>query len=371
MKKILVPVTSMVLLFVLSSQQLFAQVTSGGRIHGTVLNNGAPASDVQVMFTNVDTNRQFKTKTDKRGEYIFAGLPGASYKVEITNDKKEALYTNPRISIPAIDEFTLPPIDLSKPEASGGFAGISPAPAAPPAKKLTKEEIAKIKAENDKLSGLNSLIIKYQSARQAQNFKEAEDALKQLLAAVPDTSRWEFYQALGETQVKAGDYQDATQTFEKGIQVAQQFVSGSLPPDTKVPSADPAKAKTGIGQMLTSEGNAWFNLKNPDKAAELYGKAAEMSPTPAVAYYNLCAIQFNNNNLTAAAAACEKSIAADPSMANAWFIKGSVLYKNGKTENGKYVAPQGTAEALNKYMELAPNGEHAAEVKTMLQIMDK
>src|SRR6266481_651993 len=368
MRKFRIPVTLMVLLFALSSQQLCAQFVSGGRIHGTVLNNGAPASDLQIMFTNVDTNRQFKNKTDKRGEYVFVGMPGGGYKVEITDDKKEALYTNLHVSIPAIDEFTLPPIDLSKPEASGGFAGKTPEP---PAKKLSKEEIAKIKAENDKLSGLNSLIVKYQSARQAQNFKEAEEALKQLLAAVPGTSRWEFYQALGETQVKAGDFQDATQTFEKGIQVAQQFVSGSLPPDPKVPSADPAKAKTGIGQMLTSEGNAWFNLKNPDKAAELYGKAAEMSPTPAVAYYNLCAIQFNHDNLTAAAAACEKSIAADPSMANPWFIKGSVLYKGGKTENGKYVATQGTAEALNKYLELAPNGEHAAEAKTLLQIMGK
>ncbi|HLZ00451.1 MAG TPA: tetratricopeptide repeat protein [Candidatus Angelobacter sp.] len=368
MRKLPIVVTLMVALFVLSSQQLFAQVISGGRIHGTVLNNGAPASDLQIMFTNVDTNRQFKTNTDKRGEYVFAGMPGGGYKIVITNDKKEPLYTNLQISVPAIDEFTFPPIDLSKPEASGGFAGKTPAPAA---KKLSKEEIAKIKAENEKLNSLNSLIIKFQSARQAQNWKEAEDALKQLLAAVPGTSRWEFYQALGETQSKAGDFQDATQTFEKGIQVAQQFVSGSLPPDPKAPSSDPAKAKTGIGQMLTSEGNAWFNLKNPDKAAELYGKAAELSPAPAVAYYNLCAIQFNNNNLTAAVAACEKSIAADPSMANPWFIKGSVLYKGGKTDNGKYVTPQGTAEALNKYLELAPNGEHAAEAKTMLQIMGK
>jgi hypothetical protein len=370
MRKFPIPVTLTVLLFALSSQQLCAQFVSGGRIHGTVLNNGAPASDLQIIFTNVDTNRQFKNKTDKRGEYVFVGMPGGGYKVEITDDKKETLYTNLQISVPAIDEFTFPPIDLSKPEASGGFAGKTPAPA-PAAKKLSKEEIAKIKAENEKLNSLNSLIIKFQGARQAQNWKEAEDALKQVLAAVPDTSRWEFFQALGETQSKAGDFQDATQTFEKGIQVAQQFVSGSLPPDPKVPSADPAKAKTGIGQMLTSEGNAWFNLKNPDKAAELYGKAAEMSPTPAVAYYNLCAIQFNNNNLTAAVAACEKSIAADPSMANPWFIKGSVLYKGGKTENGKYVAPQGTAEALNKYLELAPNGEHAAEAKTLLQIMGK
>jgi Flp pilus assembly protein TadD len=353
-------------LFALSSQQLCAQLISGGRINGVVLNNGAPVSDIQIVFTSIDTNRQFKTRTDKRGEYAFASMPGADYKVEISDGKNEVLSINPHLSVPAADAWTLPPIELSKPEASGGFAGRTPAP---PAKKFTKEEIAKLKAENEKLIGQNALIVKYQNARQAQNWKEAEDALKQLLTAAPDTSRWELYQALGETQIKTGDNQDATQTFEKGVQIAQQFVSGSLPPDPKIPSSDPAKAKNGVSQMLTSEGTAWFNLKNPDKAADLYGKAAEMSPEPAVAYYNLCAIQFNRDNLTGALAACEKSIAADASMAKPWFIKGAVLYKSGKTENGKYVTPQGTAEALNKYLELEPNGDHAAEAKIMLQII--
>jgi hypothetical protein len=39
----------------------------------------------------------------------------------------------------------------------------------------------------------------------------------------------------------------------------------------------------------------------------------------------------------------------------------------GKLDSGgKYTAPEGTAEALNKYLELAPDGQHANDVKQML-----
>ena len=34
--------------------------------------------------------------------------------------------------------------------------------------------------------------------------------------------------------------------------------------------------------------------------------------------------------------------------------------------SGKMVAPEGTTEALNKYLELQPNGVHAQDAKGML-----
>jgi len=44
------------------------------------------------------------------------------------------------------------------------------------------------------------------------------------------------------------------------------------------------------------------------------------------------------------------------------------MYGDGKLDSaGKYTVPPGTAEALNKYLELAPDGAHAADVKAMLE----
>jgi tetratricopeptide (TPR) repeat protein len=134
------------------------------------------------------------------------------------------------------------------------------------------------------------------------------------------------------------------------------------------PKADPAKAKAAVAQMLTNEGNAYLKLKKNDKAVESYTKAAAMDPNPGTAYFNLCATQYNSGNTQGALAACDKAIQADPNRADAYFIKGSLMLGDSKQDKeGKLQAPPGTSEALNKYLELAPDGPHAADVKAMLQ----
>jgi len=71
----------------------------------------------------------------------------------------------------------------------------------------------------------------------------------------------------------------------------------------------------------------------------------------------------------AASSACDKAIAADPNKADAYFIKGSVMIgmSDGKLDpQGHLIVPPGTTDALKKYLELAPEGGHAGDVKAML-----
>jgi tetratricopeptide (TPR) repeat protein len=157
-----------------------------------------------------------------------------------------------------------------------------------------------------------------------------------------------------------GKFDEALATFEKAIPLAENATKTD-------PKADPAKAKAGVAQMLTNEGTAYSKLKQPQKAVEAYTKAAEMDPNPGTAYFNLCATQYNTGNTQGALAACDKAIAADPNRADAYYIKGSLMIAESKTDkDGKIIASPGTAEALNKYLELAPDGPHAADVKQML-----
>src|ERR1700674_3389584 len=205
------------LLFVIGSGPAWSQMVSS-RMHGVITDNGQPLADVQVVATNTYTLRQFRDKTNKKGEYSFAGMIAGPYKVQVINSKNEVLYTNLRVPVAAIDEGDFAPIDVSHPEASKGVAG---SPDETATKKMTKEEIARVKADNEKLLGLNALITQAQTAMQAQNWKEAETALKQLLAAAPDTTHWEFYRALGVAQGHSSEYQEAIQTYEKAIPLAQ------------------------------------------------------------------------------------------------------------------------------------------------------
>jgi tetratricopeptide (TPR) repeat protein len=328
-------------------------------ITGKVTQDKAPAPNLQVVFTNPQTNKQYKTKTDKKGEYVSLGMMPDSYTVEVVDPKVGVLYTK---RAQMVDGNSSLMIDLSKPEASGGSAGAEAARSA-------KEQSAAMSAENATVASLNALVTQAQTAMQAQKWGEAEVALKKILEANPETTRWEFFKVLGDAQGHSQEYGDAVQAYERGVQVAQSIVSGTAPSDPRNPNPDPARAAAGIGQMLTAQGNAYIQLGKTDEAIASFRKAAEKATNPAVGYYNLCAVEFNYNKLEEAAAACDQSVAADPSKPDAWFFKGSALYKSAKNENGKGSAAPGTADALNKYLQLDPNGAHASEAKSMLRTL--
>ncbi len=129
------------------------------------------------------------------------------------------------------------------------------------------------------------------------------------------------------------------------------------------------EAKDKIARAWIMKGNAYAKLKKNDEAAAAFTKAAELSSNPAQAYFNLCATQYNSGNTDGAEAACDKAIAADPSKADAYFIKGSLGIAKGQLNaHNKWVFPDGTVDALKKYLRLAPNGAHEDDVKAMLEM---
>jgi tetratricopeptide (TPR) repeat protein len=347
-------VTAALLAF--SAVAAFPQATLT-RVSGKVTNAGQPVANAQITFTNLNTGRTFKGKTDKNGSYEIVGLERTNYQVEVSSASGEKVYTSKQ-GITG--------------EANGQMGGmqqldidISPGSGGQP--KYTKEQRAEIEKQNEKARSMNELINQVNAALNARNWEGAIPLLQQL--STSDPNRWRFTQSLGDAQLNTGQYEQAVDTYEKGIQVAQGFASGNVK-DPKNPDADPAKAKAGVAQMLTNEGNAYLKLHKNQEAVAAFTKAAEMDPNPGTAYFNICATQYNSGNTDGALAACDKAIAADPNRADAYFIKGSLMVAQGKMDkSGKYEAPPGTAEALNKYLELAPTGPHANDVKQMLQFI--
>jgi len=320
------------------------------RAEGRVTNGGKPVPDAQVVLTFQDSGKAFKVKTDKNGAFSVIGLPRGNYTVEVFNAAGENLYQ--RKNQPLTGEGGA--VDKLDIELTTGQA------------KMTSEQVEAIKTQNAKAQSINAMIAEYQTAASAKDWQATIAPLQGMVAA--DPTRWEYFQALGNSQFNIGEYENAVQTFDKGIQVAQGYASGATPKDPKNPNSDPVKAKQGIGQMLANQGNAYLKLNKKDQAIAAYTKAAELDPNPGTAYFNLCATQYNSGNTEGALAACDKAIAADPNKADAYYIKGSLLIASSTLEkDGKVKAVPGTAEALNKYLELAPDGPHAADVKQMLE----
>jgi len=342
-------------LLALSAVAAFPQATLT-RVGGRITNAGQPVANAQITFTNLQTGRTFKGKTDKNGNYEIVGLERTNYQIDVTSATGEKLYSSKQGITGETNghmggEQTLD-LDISQ---GGGQP------------KYTKEQRAEIEKQNEKARNMNELINQVNAALNARNWEGAIPLLQQL--STQDPNRWRFTQSLGDAQLNVGQYDQAVATYEKGIQVAQGFASGYVK-DPKNPDADPAKAKAGVAQMLTNEGNAYLKMHKNQEAVAAFTKAASMDPNPATAYFNICATQYNSGNTEGALAACDKAIAADPNRADAYFIKGSLMVAQGKMDkSGKYEAPEGTAEALNKYLELAPTGPHANDVKQMLQFI--
>ena len=165
---------------------------------------------------------------------------------------------------------------------------------------------------------------------------------------------WANDQATADADMSAAQYQDALTFYERAVAAAE-----SAPQD--------AATKAAISKMLVSEGNCLLKLKRTQEALAAYEQAAPLSPNPATAYFNICAVRYNAGDTTAGGiAACDRAIQFNPAKADAYFIKGSMLFAEATSANGKYVVPPGTVETLNKYLELAPNGPHAGDTKAML-----
>jgi len=330
------------LLFLATAATAWSQATAG-KVQGRVTDSGQPVANAEVVLTNVDNGKTFKMKTDKSGQFSGVGIPFGVYEEEVTaSDGTKRFKAKVRVAGEggAVDDLSV--------ELTSGKPGAGP----------SKEELEKMKSERDKAINENALISQLNPALQAKDWATAEPILQKLIASNPN--RWEYQQALGNAQLNLGKYDEAVATYEKAIPLAENATKTD-------PKADPAKAKAGVAQMLTNEGNAYLKLKKNDQAIEAYNKAAANDPNPGTAYFNICATQYNSGNTQGALAACDKAIAANPNQADAYFIKGSLLIASSTAEkDGKIKAPPGTEDALNKYLQLAPDGPHANDVKQML-----
>ena len=215
--------------------------------------------------------------------------------------------------------------------------------------------VTQLKQQRADALAQNEFITQVQAAQAAKDWPKAEALLQQLIAKDPQD--WQYRQGLADVQLKQGKYAAAADSYAAALLTAGK---AKLTPTLR----------EAMALMYTDEGNAFIKLKRNDDAMKAYSQAAQLSEHPATAWFDLCALYYNEGQADAALAACDKAIAADPAKADAYFIKGSVLVGNSTVDAaGKTVAPTGAVEALQKYLALAPKGPHVADVQQMLDFL--
>jgi len=300
---------------------------------------GAPIVGGTVVFDNLDSGRQMKVKTDKRGEYLTLGVAPGKYKVTLFDDKGAQLFYFSSVVVTLDPEKNIYDFDLKKEAART------------PAQGGVVNEEARKKAEaaqkeNAKIGNLNAMLKQAAEFRQANQCEQAVELMTQ--ATQIDATKHQLWNSLAESDNCAKKYPEAVAAYKKAIELAPTN-----------------------GGYYNNMAGALMKNNQFDDAIAAYNKAGEIDPPNAGMYYfNEGAILYNKGKMDDAAKAFDKVLAIDPNKADAYFYKGSALLGKATIgKDGKMEAPEGTADAFNKYLSMQPTGPHAPEAKAMLDAL--
>jgi tetratricopeptide (TPR) repeat protein len=336
----------------LLSAVLFAQNENLAQVGGQIMDMlGRPMAAAQVVYTSLANGKIYRTQTDRNGKFHMIGLMLGDYQVEITGLDGQRIYSgkkpayaadNQALNVISIDlslvptKASLAPFKGPTAEEIQGAAWRNTVTEAT-LRDLTPEQIAELRAENAAIARYNELAPEAQAALKLQNWPEAKELLTQLIAIAP--YQWQLYQNLGIIQRNLHQYQDAIQSLEKAIEVAVY--------DDNI-KKDRRKRNATVAQMMIGEGEAYSALGQPEAAANVYRKAAQIDPKPALAYIHLCIAEYQNGNGDAAMEACATGIAADPRQPEFYQILAGIESNLGKYEDAIRVYDKGVRLAVAK-----------------------
>ncbi|MBB5342564.1 tetratricopeptide repeat protein [Tunturibacter empetritectus] len=343
-------------------------------IHGHVLNPaGFPLTKGEVRLSTDRTSEAKDRKylytfpIDANGDYKGSGIVAGTYIVFVFQDDK-SLDFNENVPI-AKEEDKLVNFDMSRPEYLSKMT---------PEERKQIEEYKKknseVSATNAKIQNLNALLTQARADNKAGNYDSAITAMKQATDTKPDEGiLWvtlgDAQLGSGETAAKAAKAAGTSPTdpaiLQKYTDAASSYKKAA---DLNAASKKPNPETAGVA--YNQLGQAEARLGDAKASSDAYEQAAKAQPEKAGMYYfNEAATLYNAGKLPEASAAADKAIAADPKKADAYYIKGQALIPQATVDpkTQKIVAPPGCVEAYQQYLELAPDGAHAADVKGILE----
>jgi tetratricopeptide (TPR) repeat protein len=325
---------------------------------------GQPMVGATVELVNNSNGLKKDLKTNKKGEYFSLGIPPGPYTYHLIVAGKEIYHLN-NVQV-GLDqpEFVID-LDLQKEQANAAKGqGLTPEQL-----KAMQEQKAKQEKENGTVKDLNAKLAIAIPAIKSGDF---DTAITQLTEATQiDATRDVVWANLGVAYLgsaaKQTDKDERNKRYDDSVSALQKAVDlkkTSMKPDDE-------NAKKDLGGYYNEIGEAYAREGKIDDAIKTYDLATQADPSETARYYyNEGAVLTNAGKTDDAIAAFDKAIAAapdDPNHADAYYQKGvGLLSKATVDKDNKMVAPDGTAEAFNKYLELQPNGPNAENAKQLL-----
>jgi tetratricopeptide (TPR) repeat protein len=348
--------------------QAAAQTVS---IHGHVQNPaGQPVTNGEVRLTTSsnpsgpDAKFEYTFPLDANGNYKGSGIKIGNYTAVVYQGGHSVDFMPAPL---AMGDDKQVDFDMTR---KAYMDKMSPADRA--ALEEYKKNAAATIAANSKIANLNVLLTTARTDTKSGDFAGAVKAMTDATTAKPDEPI--LWDTLGDAQLGEANAADKAAKANKTTDptVADKYTAAeasyqkalTLNAALAKPSADlAAAANNQLAQAFGKTGKT-------KEASDAYEAAAKADPTKAAMYYfNEAATLFNANDMDGAAAAADKAITADPTRVDAYYIKGQALVQKATVDpaTNKITAPPECIAAYQKYLELAPTGPHAEEIKGILQ----
>ena len=343
------------LAFLFLSLPAFAQTST---IEGVVKDpDGKPLVGAVVNIDRTDIKAHYTLKTDKKGHYGHYGLPfGGTYDVTVVVDGQTRDFVK---GVHTKGDPT--PVDFNLKSAQAMAAGAPPADVERSMTPAQKAEFEKQnKAREAQLAQRKELNDSYQAARAALDAKMYDEAIEQFnKAAALDDKQVAIWSGLADAYVGAAGAKpaEAAALYDKCFDAFKKAIELSSTMDPK----DQASYYNNYALALAKD-------KKIDEAKVNLDKAVQLDPMGGGKYfYNMGALLVNSAQNEAAGDEFKKSIAADPNYADAYYQYGLYLTSKATADpSGKIIAAPGTIESLQKYLELKPDGNFAAQAKDLI-----
>ncbi|HEX8148831.1 MAG TPA: carboxypeptidase regulatory-like domain-containing protein [Pyrinomonadaceae bacterium] len=359
----------------------------------------APVAGAQIDIYRTDIKAEFHTKTDKKGNYIHAGLPFVgTYTLVISAPGASPTFaTKQRFTTETTRDFVLAPGDGSRPtledvakrEASGGGSAAGGGGAAPrseskedkAAREAREKEIAEIEKKNAEITKSNEVVSRvFKAGNDAlfanpprldeaiTNYREGLAArpeevalLTNLAEALRQRADSRYNAAVKETnpEAKVAAQNDAKKDWSEGAELASKaatLVKAANPAGASVnPTAYEQNKKAAISVRALLLRRVVAKV-DPSKAADAVAANQEymqIETDPAkkakIRSETLQAL-FDGGSVDLAIAEAQKVLAEEPDNPDANRVLGLALFSTG--DKAKF---QEAANYLQRYVDKAPD----------------
>ncbi len=311
-----------------------AQAQGTGAVSGLVLDEeGAPLPGAVVVVRRLEFTLERQAETDGQGRFYYGGFHPGRYRLLVQRNDRVVWSTYVVLTPGAELSFT---VDLKKMREEAERLG-----------RLDPELEQRREAQRLRQAREDELEHHYTLGARALAERKPDEAIREYQALIEQQPNLATAHALlGSAYAAAGRLPDAAASYRRALELEPRE----------------AAHHNNLGLVLVRSGQLDDGLRHIERAAQL-------DPERATTYeFNVGAALLNAGRPQDALPRLRQAVRLDPTIAIGQYFLGLALLQTSPQRAAGQIDPRvGTAEAFQRYLQLAPDGPYAAEARAHLK----